>query len=262
MEVMKTRHIYSLESSIKMHDKSAKVQLDNCDICINANKEGYIATLTVTIPAEAYKSTSKAHTVSTYVVDFLQYKYGSCKIIGYDGFEEIGETEEEKLKPKKVGRTFTVDTIIRADLPENYDDINLRSLWHVNKALGEWANAERVTLGADKYTHYFKIIEDLYVPEGARKIKCILKQSPIREIIQQYVTEQNLPYCPDNLIDNLVDLRDKCSHLKQSKSQKQGRQQFGYSHTVLPELQEINKMIPIIREIARRVLNEATSGDC
>jgi len=101
----------------------------------------------------------------------------------------------------------------------------------------------------EKYCNLYKIIEFEYHLFNERDAKTILKKNiSFKKILSKYKYQDK---SVDEFIDYIVDLRDKCSHLKKIGY----KEAFGFSPSNIEHQRELSDLLPLMAKICAQVIN-------
>lgn len=246
---MKTKYIFGVQCSVGK-ENLPKINLEGCEIEFVVDQDKKFNKISVLAPGKILESENIAHSLARYVCNYIEKEFGSCVFKGLARANEIPETQEEKDGAKTglitlSARCCIVKGIQKADLSES----KIKRFWPNRKALNTLAEAKRETETIDKYAKFYKVIEFLYSPRTG-KTTDDLKKSSFPNYISSITKRFPSPYqhkTADEIIDELVNARNKCDHLKKK---------FGYSSDEIQDLKEVDSLLPVIAEIANYVLEK------
>lgn len=100
-----------------------------------------------------------------------------------------------------------------------------------------------------RYAQLYKIIEFTYHFEGMPKAKSILKGSSFAEVCHKFNYDGKTG---NELIDFIVDLRDKCDHLKKRTNKKE---KYGFALSNIHDRRLVHNFIPTMQKICAKVIS-------
>lgn len=167
--------------------------------------------------------------------------------------ESIPETEEEKLE---IGDRpyFIRMNLVECPMEPKFDSsqfVNRVSQTQMDFVLIQQHNhAAQTKHPIDRYLAYYKIIEDTFSTTTNIPAKTMLSRSSMLKGVYKsafYPPRSNKKY--QNFISEIVDIRDKCSHLKRSSN-------FGYITNDERIQTEVEKYIDLMHYITYRLITK------
>ena len=222
-----------------------EISINDAQIKIYANKEGFVKILKIDTGVfdddktpNYIKNTIQSVLRLTYAKDFSFSKF-VVKAIYTDSNSDIGNFGiklgySQPKKPSFNGELIKGTINLFKEKPTQLDLLANNLDLHSNHI--------------ERYSSLYKIIEFEYHLFNERDAKIILKKNKrFREILSKY-NYQNKSV--DELIDYLVDLRDKCSHFKKVGD----KEAFGFSPSNIEHQRELSNILPLMAKICAQVI--------
>lgn len=252
MEKKKHSYFY-FANPLKEKDYSAdpskicfEFEINKKKIRLYKDDEGFVEILRIDAGYE--KEEIEANQIKSFIQSILKLSYARdfsfSPLIFRANYEDESEIEEGvRLKlfwGKKEKPQFNKDTA--------------KKMFHFfrekpNQLILLANNLDIKTNHIERYTNLYKIIEFEYHFSNMRNAKEILKgNGGFREIVSKYSYKDK---SVDELIEYLVELRDKCSHFKK----KEEGTPYGFSSSNIEHQRELSSFLPTMIKICAKVIS-------
>jgi len=239
-----TKNTYKLDGDRK---PIINLKVDNGKIAIYLDENEKVEIIRLDINSKPKDSDLIAKQISTYVQSILRLTYA-----GYFKLSKVLMKAQDKSGGWLSESPKEFDVHQETHSPK-FDKENFKVFSHFFSKKPEQTNllAESIDAEAnliEKYSNLYKIIEYEYHLSGTRDAKTSLKLGGLRNIIRSFVHKGK---SSDDLIDYIVDLRDKCNHLK--KIPAGGK--YGISFSDTEAMRELSDFIHIMQQICTKVIS-------
>lgn len=245
-----------VKNNISM-DGTIDILIDN--VPPSRQKRKHTGCIHITLPGRAEKFAPMADYLASSVATLLSFHYGQIDLqAGVRFAKNIPETDKEKkeIGDKPYYASMSIQEVPKGQ-PIKKDVLQLLLNYNkVERVMSMYVYAKMAINPLDEYLGFYKVIEALFFDRQG-KAKNILKENrDFTEILKNNLVFKSNPSKEEirdklipGIIDDLINIRDECSHLKE-------KQQFGYS-PVDPEVYEkVKPMTKIINAIAKSAINE------
>jgi hypothetical protein len=246
---MKTKYIFGVQCNVG-NKNPPKINIEDCEIELMLDQDKKFNKISILAPGKILEFETKAHSLARYICNYIEKEFGSCVFKGLARANEIPETQEEKGGTRTGLITLQMEYCIAKGIQKTeLSESKIKRFWSNRKALNALAEAKRETKIIDRYAKFYKVIEFLYIRRKG-KAKEVLKSSSISNDMLNIISRFPPIYqqkSADKIIDEMVEARHKCNHLKEK---------FGYSSDEIQDLAEVSSLLPVIEEIAAYALEK------
>jgi len=264
---MRTIYTYDCESYLII-DKPKIVNVGACEIRLEGGgKENTICRLVLTVPGGHADNEVLAHEISSFVANYLTAMHNDARFLILREAErvEILDCSDGRSTARTVSGSVGAFTSGIGPLNETVlkPEVIHRFYNEFREPLSAYLEGLDARSELDKFRNFYRVIEWKFDPKAKqdrRRAKDRLKNSGLPEYLLKPDTQSNtdqylrlLGLTPEDFIDQMVDLRDQCSHLRDKRVN-----DFGYSTQDLQQLREIRRWLPSKQGLARSIIFEAT----
>lgn len=229
------------------------LKIDNVDIVLKANGKHFLSEIVLTIPGSINETTGEAHKISKFISDIFLMNYSpSCDVEKCEVHENNDDENEigDKKRPTTLCKIFQTHCSVRKtvnDLSELQTQLNQDRFLNYSDAVSSFADGLRVKSEIEKFNNYFKVIECIFMTKR-KGIRDKLKKSPqLTALID--ASKGSIDKDAYTIIDELVDIRDECSHLKPRSPLP-----IGYTSNNSDNIKKIKLYLPLLETICRELL--------
>lgn len=247
---MKTAYRYSVNSAVEITITKVKsLFLDDCEIILKVDKKRFLSGVEIIIPGRITETQGKAHKIAKYLSDVFIVSYGSCDLRKFQVFEISGSDDVEK-SPKNnqfiISTYFSCRKAIKSQ-EELEQQFNFERYNQHSDAISAFSDGFRAVSILEKYVNFFKVVEFVFAPRNGNTKEDLKKELHLRKLIAKYkgVLNKN----EDKIIEDLVSIRHKCSHLN-LKSKKP----IGFTSGQPEQVRQIEMYLPLLEKIGRELL--------
>jgi hypothetical protein len=254
-EALKFERTYAYEVLITKEHAEAfglTAQEFEANVTIEADEEehGSITQrgkINITLPGDNKQTKDLAYSLAINLAEHITFSLGRIKLDGSFIWNELlPETPEEAAEVG--GNRFSWRMRIKEVPPKvPFDRVSLQRLTN-NPLIKQFNEANNAQSPVDRFIGLFKILEDLY---GGHPLKASFKGSTeLKQIAMQQLrfnesgaTRQMTQADFEQLIDELVDTRHECAHLRRSTG-------FGITYGDARVQSQVEPLIPALEKLA------------
>ena len=224
--------------------------INDCKLRLYQDKDEFIEMLRIDIENPDRDPYFIAHYFKKYIQSILRLSYVMSFRFSKFQFLTVSEFDEGKEKPKVNTGTIKLQ-MENTNLIFNKEHF-IGMLKQFSKKPTQIdllsSSLDYISDPINSYSNLYKIIEYEFHASGDKGAKQILKNSAFKIIVGKFTYDKKTG---NTLIDLIVDLRDKCNHLKNGKF----GTKFGFSPSNINDIKEIQKFIPTMQKICAQVID-------
>ena len=224
--------------------------INDCKIKIYINEESLIEMLRIDIINPDRESDFIANYLKNYVQSLLRLSYSGNFKFSRFVMKHTGEFNNgEEIPRVNSGNIKLEHANNKPQFNEHFFNVILPIFAEKTLQIELLANnLDDIDNPLDTYANLYKIIEFEFHPSEERGAKKSLKTSGFKNITEKFNFEGKTG---EDLIDYIVDLRDKCNHLKKKGT----GLKYGFSLSNINDKKEVQKFLPIMRKICAQAIN-------
>jgi len=251
---MKTIYHYSVESAVEFEmTDCVNLKINDADVVLKTDKKHFLSEIVLIIPGSINETTGEAHKLSKFISDVFLMNYSpSCDVRKCEVHEndDEGTKAEDKKQPtthcKMVRSCFSTRKSVKT-LQEMQTQLDQNLFLNYSDAISSFADGLRVKSEIERYINYFKVIECVFMKRRNGLSKELRKCAEFMSLVDS--NKGNINKNANEIIDDLVRIRNECSYLKPKSSPS-----IGFTSNSLDKVKEIKPYLPLLEKICRELL--------
>lgn len=255
---MRTRYTYDCESCLII-DQPKIINVEAYEIRLEGGgKENTVCRLDVTVPGGHADNEVAAHEISSFVANYLTAMHNDARFLILREAErvEILDCSDGRSTARTVSGNVGAfasgigplnETVLKPEVIDRF--------YEFKEPLSAYIEGIDARSELDKFRNFYRVIEWKFDPKGKKGRK---RLSEYLKLVTQPKTDKDpllLGLTPKDFIDQIIDLRNQCSHLRDKRVNN-----FGYSTQDLQQLQTIRRWYPSVQRLARSIIMDESEG--